>query len=337
MRSAIVGLIALFFAIPAYAQFTIPGADTALSLSLSPRYPAPGQTIQITIQSFLYDLDSSTITWTEDGKVIAGGEGVKQITVTAGALGSARAIHVDVVGSNGTASSDVVIAPASIDLLWEADSYVPPFYKGRALPSAGGQVRIAAVPHLIRANGSSVSNSDIIYTWRKDNQILESASGRGKSSLTVDGPTLFGSETILVDASAADGTLAAETVLRIGDTKPSLVLYKDHPLYGILFDQALGASTFIPDNEMTFAAIPYFAPVRSTADKNLIYVWGVNQNSVKTDTAHQDELTINAASSTGVALISLDLSHQNNFYFGVTGQWQVTLNSRGSVIQNPFQ
>ncbi|HVU75470.1 MAG TPA: hypothetical protein VHD38_01360 [Candidatus Paceibacterota bacterium] len=337
MRVVLAALVALFVATPAFAQFTIPGADTALSFSLSPRYPLPNQSVQISLQSFLYDLDASSIIWSEDGKIIAQGDGVKSVTIQAGALGSAHVIEADVNGASGQASAQITIAPASVDLLWEADSYVPPFYKGRALPSAGGTVRIAAIPHLIRSNGTAISPADIVFTWKKDGQLLEDISGRGKASAVVDGPTLFGSEAITVDAVSADGSLQAESILRLSDTKPRINLYENHPLFGILFGQALGSSTFIPDNEMTFAAVPYFAPVTSTSDRNLEYAWTVNGQPVATDSDHAEELTVNAASSTGVALLSLSLTHASNFFFGVDGSWQVTLNSRTSTPFNPFQ
>jgi hypothetical protein len=140
-----------------------------------------------------------------------------------------------------------------------------------------------------------------------------------------------------VDAAAADGSLQAESILRLSDTKPRIKLYENHPLFGILFGQALGVSTFIPDNEMTFAAVPYFAPVKSTSDRNLEYDWSVNGQAITVaDAAHADQLTINAASSSGLALIALDLSHATNFFFGSDGSWQVTLNSRASSVFNPF-
>jgi hypothetical protein len=336
MRAALLWILALVFATPVYAQFSVPGAETALSFSLSPRFPAPGQSVQISLQSILYDLDESSIVWSEDGTVIAQGDGLKSVTIQAGGLGSSHVVEADISGSSGSASAQITIAPATLDLLWEADSYTPPFYQGRALPSAGGQVRVAAIPHLIRANGSAVAPADIVFTWKKDGQLLESASGRGRASAVIEGPTLFGSEAITVDAVSSDGALQAETILRLADTKPRLELYEDHPLFGILFGQALGATTFMPDNEMTFAAVPYFAPVQSTADRNLEYDWTVNGQAVVSDSTHADELTINAASSTGLALIALTLNHATNFFFGIDNTWQVTLNSRASSPFNPF-
>lgn len=337
MRIALFGLVALFFAAPVFAQYSIPGADSALSFSLSPRYPAPGQSVQVSIQSFLYDLDASTIVWSEDGKVLSQGAGVKSITVQAGGLGSSRTIDADVSGPSGSVSGTITIAPASLDLLWEADSYTPPFYRGRALPSAGNAIRIAAIPHLVRTNGSSVPPADIVFTWKRDGQILENMSGRGKSSAVVEGPTLFGSTAITVDAVAADGTLQAETILRLSDATPFIGLYENHPLYGTLFGQALGASTFIPDSEMTFVAVPYFAPVKSTIDSKLQYRWTVNNQSVVADSTHVNELTINAASSTGLALITLSLDHASNLFYSTDASWQVTLNSRSSTPFNPFR
>ncbi len=337
MRTIILGLLALLLAAPAYAQLSLPGAESALFFSLDPRNPAPGETVRLSLQSVLYDLDASDIVWSEDKDVIAEGGGLKSITLQVGGLGSVRTIGATISGPSGSASAEITIAPATLDLLWEADSYTPPFYKGRALPAAGGVVRIAAIPHFIRANGSTIPPSDIVFSWKRDGQFLESISGRGKASAVLEGPTLFGAVAITVDAVSADGTLEAQTIVRLADTRSRIEFYENHPLFGILFGQAIGTSAFIPDSEMTFTAIPYFAPANSASDQALEYDWTVNEQAVIADRANANELTINAASSSGRALIELSLTHRTNFSFTAKNAWQVTLNSRGGGGGDPFR
>jgi hypothetical protein len=294
--------------------------------------------VTLTLQSVLYDLSVSDIVWSKDGSVVAEGTGLTTYSLTAGEAGTQTDISADAASPTGSASTDITIVPTTVDLLWEADTYTPPLYLGRALPSAGTQIRLVALAHFTHPDGSSVAPSDITYTWRKDGQVLTDFSGRGKSSALVDSPTLFGSENIVVDAASADGSLAGEATVRLNDTKPFLLLYENHPLFGILYGQALSPTTLIPDSEMTFAASPYFAPAASASDAHLQYAWRVNDSAVQADSVHADELTINAASSSGLALVSLSLTHDSNYFFSTNGIWNITLNSKnGGGAFNPFQ
>jgi len=337
IRPALTLLAIALVAVPVYlpartsAQISIPGAETALSLALSPQYPAPDSGVTLTLQSFLFDIDSSTVTWTVNGKVIAQGDGIKTLDVKTGPIGSKLSVVADIAGPDGSASAAATVIPTSIDLLWESDSYTPPFYGGRALPSAGSRVHLVAIPHFVSANGEEIPSDRIIFTWKKDNEVLETLSGRGKSSATIEGPSLFGTETVVVDASAVDGSIAGQALVRIPDTEPLLTLYENHPLFGVLYHRALDASAFVPENEVSFTAVPYFVSAASQNDASLQYEWRVNQNLVATNPERRNEITINAASSTGlIALINLSLTHSSNYFLNAAGSWSVTFNKSGS-------
>ncbi len=325
-------------AAPAYAQFSIPGLDSAVSISLSPQYPKPGDQVQVSLQSSYYDLDASSITWTVNGRLFTQGDATKTITLTAGTQGAQTSIRADVDSPSGSASATALLIATSIDLLWEADSYVPPFYLGRALSSAGSRVHIVAIPHFTRPGAADVPASQISYTWRKDGRVLGSLSGRGKSAITIDGPTLYGTETISVEAISVDGSASGQSILRLYDTTSELTMYENQPLFGIQYHQALGSTISVPKNEMTFVAMPFFAPVQALNGSGLEYAWIVNQAPVVTNTSAANEITINAASSTGIALITLSLTHASNYFFDATGSWNVTFNSRGAGVSgtNPF-
>jgi len=329
--------VVIFASITAYppgqagAQVLIPGSESALSISLSPQYPAPNSTVTLTLQSSLYDLDVSSIVWTVNGKTAVSNDAAKSIAVTTGPIGSATDVLAEITGPGGSAFAVATIVPTSIDLLWESDSYVPPFYAGRALPSAGSRIRLVALPHLTSKNGIEIPANQLLFTWKTDNEVLGDSSGRGKSSITVEGPTLFGTKTIILEASSLDGVVTGQAIVRIPDTEPKLTLYEDHPLFGVLYHRALGPTTFIPENEMSFAAIPYFASATTQNDTRLQYEWRVNQSPITTNAARNNRITISAASSTGlIALIQVSLTHLTNYFLSADGSWSVTFNNRSA-------
>jgi hypothetical protein len=318
----------LLLATPAYAQLGLPGIENALMIGLTPAHPGPHDHVHLTVQSSAIDLSQSAITWSSNGTVMAQGMGVTSADVVAGALGTQTKIGVEADAPDGTiARAQAVIAPTEVDLLFEADSYVPPFYKGRALPSANTNVIVQAIPHFVNPDGSEMAAAKLVYTWKKDGQVMGTLSGTGKSSAIIPAPLLYGSDDISVDVASADNTLSGTASVNVASVDPGVVLYEDHPLYGILYNNALRASTFIPESEMTFAAVPYFAAIGSPNDSTLQYAWNINGAAIAADPKDPSEITINANNSSGIALIGLELTDAINYFLDAKGGWSVTLSS----------
>ncbi len=329
-------LAALLSAPIANAQFVLPGIDSAVSIALTPAHPAPGDPVHLEARSSAYDLSQSTLTWRVNGKVFASGEGTTSADVVAGGLGSEIDVSADVIAPDGTESfAQVVIIPTEVDLLFDSDSYVPPFYHGRALPSAGTNIHLEAVPHFMGSNGKVFSAGDLTYTWKRNDEIIAAISGKGRFSVIVPAPVLFGTDIIVVEVASVDGTLSGEASVRIPSVEPLLSLYEDHPLYGLMYNRALGAETVIPDTEMTFAAMPYFAQGSSAADRALQYAWRVNGTPVTADATRSNELTINATNSNGLAQVALELTHATNVFLEASGSWGITLSAHGGG-SSPF-
>ena len=75
--------------------------------------------------------------------------------------------------------------PTSVDVLWSAYSYTPPFYKGKALAPSRGSVVLVALPQLVTRNGSPIEPKNIIYTWSRRGVILGKSSGLGKNQVVL--------------------------------------------------------------------------------------------------------------------------------------------------------
>lgn len=332
-------LLAPLLVLPAYAQFDFGGNN--VSLTISPEHPAPGSSVHITVESTFLDLPSSDITWSVNGTKTAEGGGLTSTDVVLGALGTATNVDVVAVGSGGqTATATAHIVPVELDLLWESNSYVPPFYRGRALPSAGTVLSLEAIPRFKKSDGSFIAPGDIVFTWHRDGLVLPSVSGRGKARIQVAAPSLFGEDVLSVDAVSTDGSFSGSASVSIPEIEPVLNLYEDHPLFGVLYHRALARQTTIPEIEMSFAAVPYFAQAGSADDANLQYVWRVNGRGVASSPTRPSEITINAQNSTGLAFIELTLAHATNFFMSSSAAWGVSLrggSGNEGAAANPFK
>ena len=220
-------------------------------------------------------------------------------------------------------------AASPVDLLMDSDSYVPPFYQGRALPSAGAHIRLQAIPNFKRADGSLIPSSSIVFTWRQDDRVVGTESGLGKSSIVLPAEILYGTSNIEVDARAEDGSRYGSALLSVPSQEPQLVLYEDSPLLGLMFYRALGVSTNIPESEMTFAVVPYFAHITGPDDARLAYQWSVNGSPVAPAPSNPSELTLSAKGSDGSASLALSVTQTDDIFLSPTGSWSVHLGSSG--------
>lgn len=310
-----------------------------LTLRSEPQFPSPGDTVRFTVQSALFDLQTSDISWFVNDSLVSEGVGVSQINVPAGPLGSESIVRVEAREEGAAATASGTIRPTEVNLLWEGNTYVPPFYTGRALPSAGSLVRLFVVPRFqIPNTNSTIPSDELIYTWKKNNKLLQSQSGKARHSIVIESPALFASDTISVEVRTADNTLHGSASTRIASTEPVLALYEEHPIHGTLFHNAITNDTALSEVEATFSAIPYFAPVQNIQSSGLLYDWRVNRTSIKNNATKPNSVTLNAAGSSGRAFIELTLTHATNFFLRVSRQWDTQLaNSGEASVSDPFQ
>jgi len=295
--------------------------------------------VRFTLQSVLFDLQTSNISWFVNDSLVSEGIGVSQFNFTAGPLGSESVVRVEARGEGAAATVSDVIRPTEVDLLWEGNTYVPPFYAGRALPSAGSSVRLFAVPRFqIPGTSVTVPSDELIYTWKKNNRPLPSVSGKARHSIVIESPVLFASDTISVEVRTADNTLHGSASARIASVEPALALYEEHPIHGTLYHNAITNDENLSEVEAAFSAVPYFAPVQNIYSSGLLYDWRVNRTKVKNNPTKPNAITLNAAGSSGRALIELTVTHATNFFLRVSKQWNIQLaNSGGASVSDPFQ
>jgi len=183
-------------------------------MTMSPQYPAPGDTVTFTLQDFQDDLNVASVAWTVNGTQKSSGVGQTSFQVTAGAVGSRATVTATVTTAKGaTLIQSGTIIPAGVDLLWQAHSYVPPFYLGKALFPFQGTITVTAMPTFALTNPKNA-----VYKWQLDGGAMSDVSGSGKNTITLTGSILLKPINLSVTVQSADGSLMAQNSITLTGT-----------------------------------------------------------------------------------------------------------------------
>lgn len=195
-----------------------------------------------------------------------------------------------------------ITSAQSVDLIWEADTYVPPFYKGLPLWTNESQANFVAVPHIPGYNPDT-----LIYRWSKNRTVLGSLSGVNKRSLSVSDTVLSEPVEVTIDVFENNGAspLASKSV-RLTPTSSKLVVVEDSPLHGLLLNKSVKQEFVLSKDEVTFSAIPFFATVSTRVAGALEYSWATNIGEKRAGNSVTYRLPEEGSGSASVTLRSND-------------------------------
>ena len=312
-----------------YQLFGLPGVEKSALMTFTPDHPSPGDTIHFTVTSPVIDLTGATIVWYLNGKAVTTGVGMTETDIPAAKLGEQMLIEVDVSNENVSAAATATIIPTEVDLLYDSSVFTPPFYLGRALPAMGSRLQLQALARFKKSDGTFIADQDIKFTWMKGGIRIPHASGNGLDSLVIPGPIANDDADVTVEASA-DGGFEGSASVRIPSARPFLMLYEDNSLYGYLYNNALDVKSLSTQDEMTIAAVPFYANASNSNDPSLHYDWTVNDVSVAATSSIKNEITLGAKEG-GLARVEVEVNNDIDLFFTLAGKWQI-LFSPGTVV-----
>ena len=272
-------LAAAFALSGSIALAQIPSLTQVLSIASDPETPGPNQTVTLTLSDYLTDLNSSQVAWYQDGKLLSKSVGLKTLTIQTGKVGTQTRISVVVTGQDGSImQKSLTLAPEELSIAWQAVSYVPPFYKGKAMYSQQGDVKFVALPSMIDSNGAKLPSSQLSYKWTKDGEVQGDSSGYGKDTFSVPGAPVSRPVDIKVEATAPASGVTASAEIVLAPQTPKVMLYEDDALYGIRDEAAVTSVLSVRKPEITIVAVPYFFTTKTGLD-SLTYSWSINTSA----------------------------------------------------------
>jgi hypothetical protein len=283
--------------------------------SIVPENPLPGQDVTISLTAYGSDINTANISWSVNGTVIQKGTGLDQFSFTAGKNGEAKNVVATILFENlPVITKTFTITPQEVSILYEADSYTPPFYKGKGLYGLEGTVTFVAIPNIVSSTGIKLNPNNLIYKWTIDGTVLGSKSGYGKNSLSYTGSILGKDVFVMVDVTSPDKTTTGKGIMLLSVEKPEVLLYEKNPLYGILFNKELSSNGIsLSEREVTIEAIPFSTSASNANSNNLSYSWLINSSKIPVPT-NQNYVTFrNATGQKGSSLVSVLVNNTDHF------------------------
>jgi hypothetical protein len=320
----IAAVVMTFLPVFSHADVQIGIQDSDINVDTVPGNPQPYDDVTINLSSYATDLNKAMIQWRSGSTLILSGYGKTSYSFKAPGPDSATVFNVTIMPVEGGSpiTKQVVISPSEIDLMWEAaDAYTPPFYRGKALPTSEGAIRVVAIPN---TNTIKQGKGNVTYSWssgQNDNPVTDS-SGYGKDSYEFINSPINTTEKVSVSASSVDGRYNATNSIDVPILSPKIVFYKKSPTEGTLYNQALDNNTTITEDEATIVAVPYFLATVGNEDA-FTYNWQINGSPIATP-AKKTELTIQPTEHDGYATIDVDFENTQTLYQKATGE--LTLN-----------
>lgn len=279
-----------------------------VTLQTDPRFPEPHEEVTVTAQGNEFLIDDTSVAWTVNGKLVREGVGIDSITLTAGEVGEPTQVSVTILKRNGDAVNEsVVIKPTQIDLIWEADSYTPPFYKGKALRAPTGNARVVALVRATDQNGNIIPTEDLFFKWIFNGRPLVEFSGYGENIFPSDVSPRR--NTVAVEISTRNGRsdMVTREEITIPNRNPEILLYKRTPLGGVNYAEALDESTQIQTEEVTFVAEPYYFDMKNMNIGGLNYIWSLNGDEVAGNSNNQ--IKLRKTDQVGAVELSVEALH----------------------------
>ncbi len=251
-----------------------------LDLKTNPSNPGPKEMVQVTIESYLSDLNKATISWSVNGKLVKRGIGEKSFSFQNGDSGKTTRINVLILTNDGSSlDRELLFSPIGVTILWEADTYTPPFYKGKALMSPQARVRAIVIPDIANTR-NALSAGNLVYVWKKDGYAVSEASGYGKNSFSFSGPKPYGETKVKVQVSSLDNAVNSEMRIALPLTDSFILFYEDHPLLGTLYGRNLSTGLPLRKKEFSVKAAPFFFSNEVDEAPTLVYNWSLNGKKV---------------------------------------------------------
>lgn len=309
--------VATVFAVAAFpstaaAQFQ--SVTQQADIRFSPTTLRPESEVTASLNVYSIDISGSSIRWFINGTERTDAQNTREVTFTTGSLGEEIVVRAVITPRNGapvTVTRSGVVS--DIDIIIEADTYVPAFYEGRPLPNAGATLRAIAIPHTPNTSG-------LTYTWRLDNTVLFGGGVRGKNVAEFEYPR-FGDPILSVTVTDARGAQIAHKATQLRARDPETHLYTVNPLRGIS-PWSVGETFALREDEVTLAAIPYFVQPQDANTREYVS-WELDGSPVESAENNRRYITLRRTGGSGTADLSFSFRSGTRSSQSTTGNVEV--------------
>lgn len=201
-----------------------------------------------------------------------------------------------------------------MDLIVEADTYVPYFYAGRHEPIPGSIVRLTVIP-------ASSTIKPASYRWQIGNQNIATTSATASFTF----PAISSDVTVTVTAVDQNGRSLGSISENIRASKPLVLFYENNGLRGVS-NLAIGKSLTLIGDEVALRVEPYFFGARSILTR-ANGTWSARDLDVITEEDWRNASLIRRENGkeNAVTNVRLDIKGNENLSETVSGTFQLNI------------
>jgi hypothetical protein len=285
------------------------GVVEQLSIDVIPEIPQPNEEVTISVESFSANLGAATFSWSVNGVQQEAGKGITQFTFNAPDSGEEVSVRLIIQkAEGGTIERNFSFAPSNVDLIYEAETYVPPFYKGKSLYTNASLLRFIALPNFV-VNGVKINDKNLVYKWYVNGSADQDNSGYGKNVFYYQGTLIERPVNIEVEVMSEDTTLTGKEDITVYPDLPEILIYEDNPILGIIFEKVVEGNFLLNRPEINLESIPYNFSVPQRDSYLIDYVWKMNGERIITGYQNNSVTLRNETGEEGLAVINLETNH----------------------------
>lgn len=166
-------------------------------------------------------------------------------------------------GNEKITENSIAVNSYNVSLVWHADTYIPPEYEGKALPSRGSRVTVTAIPDI-----KGYTADQLLYTWYLDAESrVRGAAGEQEFSFVVMNATDF--VPVFVEVSNPSGAITVMQAVSIPVVQPSVLIY--HQQYQPSVETATTEISLNPGQSVDLRAQPFNFHISGL--NSLDYIW----------------------------------------------------------------
>ena len=298
-----------FFAVADAQLSALP--QTEIIATITPENPKANELVYVALTSYGTNINTAKITWATDGKVQKSGIGEKSFTFKAGALNTSTMLEITIETQEGeTIEKTLNIKPVLVDLIWESDGVTPPFYRGKSLFSHQNKLTFIALPHIAPSGGAEISAKNLVYKWKKNGSVVDSASGFGKNTYTFVSSLISRPVKVEVEVTTTDSSGFGYASSDMAPIEPLVILYKKDPIYGLELQKILQNTLSLTDSkEIMVVGVPLFFNKTNFDRNELTYKWSINGITIENESYQSTQVFRQKEGVAGTSRIGLSIEN----------------------------
>ena len=201
--------------------------------------------------------------------------------------------------------NSIVVSSYDVSLTWSTNTYTPPEYKGKALPTRESNITVVAIPNI-----RGYSSEDLIYTWSIGGfSQVRNMVGKDEFSFVVGESVDY--IPVFVEVSTPSRSITVTQSISIPVVRPSVVIYhKPSERYSEVATNTIKIS---PGESKDLIAKLY--NFQSNNPLNFDYTWKFIGIEKKGSITNPNLLTLKIPENSGYGSKNLEILVQNRSFF----------------------